>query len=294
MQTHRQTHNNAHMYTQTDYVIKGDTIHFKEDFSKELDDYYIVIRDYTSLSLEESKTFNYPIVLTKDLTHVRVGYNFNQLMILTKKISYIKLGYKFVQPICLNKNLQYLHMGSCIRFVGPIVLTKKLTHLVLAMGQIHGNLLNYNLKVYNHGIIFDCNYVLGKKITHLILGCNTRTYPLVLPPRLIYLKITDGFGKKIIVESAVKSLSINSFVKNTLSITSDNLPNGMGIVELKYDECTIITNNFPNDAYRIICPEKKPKPIEKPLIDVRVCIGCLCLGIVVGMIESYCVHRTKL
>lgn len=220
------------------YTIKGKTMYISNNFDGDLSPYCKMMKDINTLIFEENRekedysTFNGPIVLSRNIEHLRFGTCFNHLIILTKCINILIFGHNFNQPIILTPDITYLSL-SC-DFNKQIILTSKITYLIF-------------------GICFNQPVLLPRKITYLTLGfCFNQ--PIILPRYIRTFQLGRRFNQSIVLPSNITVVTIHC--QNFTFI--DNIPNN--IQQLKLGSyCDAPLFNIPSSVKKAKISERNYK-----------------------------------
>lgn len=236
------------------YTIVDDTMRFDFNFNEPLTNYYHVIVQYSKVIF--FNIFNYPIVLTPNLTYAKFGNAFSHFLVLSKNMTGLSLGNVYNKPIVFSKMMTHITLGS--KFNQPLYLNKNMRHLTLK------------------SIIYAQPIFLTKHVTHLSCKENYKSFkPLVLPKNLIFLAIGFNYKQSIILTKNITHLSLSPqndskiYFKDSidcLEITSnntfviDNIPNDTTLIKL-YGIQSNNFNNLPNriekiDDYRFTYNQK--------------------------------------
>lgn len=201
----------------------------------------ILTPNITTLTFGNS--FNCPVVLSKNIISMSIGYLFDHLLFLNKKLDILKLlNYKSNKSISLSKYLTFLKYDQ----EQPLVLNKTLRTIMFYDYQ-HPLILSKHVDVFTVGNSFNQQIILNKSVSHLEF--NFFSQPIILPKNVVffgthYRNVSHcDFVQTNILTSGIKTVCFMHHFNSDL--THDIFPNVLPIIKL-------IGDNLPNTVSKII------------------------------------------
>jgi hypothetical protein len=193
-----------------EYEITDNTIIFRDEFNKSLDNYYKKIKDNNITHLEFGENFNQPIDLPNSITHLYLEGYFNQpIDYLPNSLTCLEIQASFNQS--LDKEIQASFNQS-------------LNNLQISFSQEKKNFINKKNRPW---LFFSC--YLPYSITHLELMSNFNKPINNLPTNLTHLELRNNFNQPINnLPNNITNLNLGSDFKQPI----DYLPNSLTCLEI--------------------------------------------------------------
>lgn len=283
---------NLRMLSNEKYFIDKNTktVHFASYFNEPLHLYWKMMVNINIVIFDDDYSnrflsFNQPLVLTPNVTHLILNYRFNHFFVLPRCVTHITFGHDFNRSIILTKCLLHLmYKGGFFNrsiiltpkiidltfenghnFNQPLVLTKRIQHLKFGVKFNQLIVLTPYLTHIKFGIYFNQPIILTLRLTHVIFGFQCKQN-IILSKNITHASFPQFLEQSIILTPRIQHLtfygtpdissviltpkcSFLSIIRGNYKII-DDLPNS--VTHLVCDQMFILPlNNLPNSTTKI-------------------------------------------
>lgn len=212
-----------------DYYISGNKLIFYPTFSKPLEMYYKLMKDFSivifsdlTFDLEKSvSTFNQSnCKFVKNVREIHFGFWFNKCFEAGKGATGLYFSSRYNSPLVPGKNLKYLFFGDMYDL--PVQLPKNLKYLVLGVCYAHPLILPKQMMSLEFRF---CAFELPKY-----------KYNLLIPLRMKSLHLPHTIVQHVVLPESLVELHVDSYCYNIVDNTNS------GLKKLVYHNGYVIQN----------------------------------------------------
>lgn len=209
----------------THYKICHHSITFNIGFNEPLDQFYTIIRFFTTVIFPDS--FNQPFTLTKQIIHLRLGKAFTHSIILTKNLITVFFESKFNSPLATSKNLKQLYLG--FQFNHPISAPKNMYKITFGDKYNQPFILNKQLLFVHFGANQNIHIKLPKNISHVNLGHHFNQ-SIIFTKRLTVITFGHFYEQHCAMDNILTLEHVNIDTNDHFVV--DNIPNSVQVLML--------------------------------------------------------------